>query len=184
MPGFYISLVMVTVEPDVEKMLMKNEEVLFIAKQRRLAPGGSLFTPDSIYVTNRRIIFRNPHLLGLKKNYIDFDYRDISNIRIEKGVFSSDIYLDSRFKSEEIMLPGVNNDDAAKISAYIQGGMRGELPRQITTEKRTETNVEIVGKASSENPIEQLQKLGQLRDAGVITEEEFERKKQELLKRI
>lgn len=40
------------------------------------------------------------------------------------------------------------------------------------------------GKLDSDNTVEQLGKLAQLRDSGVITETEFEEKKKELLKRI
>lgn len=40
------------------------------------------------------------------------------------------------------------------------------------------------GKPDSDNTVEQLGKLAQLRDSGVITETEFEEKKKELLKRI
>jgi hypothetical protein len=42
---------MESVEPDIRKMLMDGEEVLFIAKRLRIMPGGSLLTPDSIYTT-------------------------------------------------------------------------------------------------------------------------------------
>ena len=34
------------------------------------------------------------------------------------------------------------------------------------------------------DPIDQLQKLGQLRDAGILTEEEFQAKKSEILSRM
>ncbi|MDQ3527982.1 MAG: SHOCT domain-containing protein [Actinomycetota bacterium] len=37
---------------------------------------------------------------------------------------------------------------------------------------------------ASPDPIEQLQKLGQLRDAGILTEDEFLAKKSEILSRM
>jgi hypothetical protein len=37
---------------------------------------------------------------------------------------------------------------------------------------------------STEDPLQQLAKLGKLKEAGVITEEEFQEKKKELLKKI
>lgn len=40
------------------------------------------------------------------------------------------------------------------------------------------------GKPDSDNAVEQLGKLAQFRDSGVITETEFEEKKKEILKRI
>ena len=163
--------------------MMPEEEILFIARQSRVRPGGSLVTPNSVYVTNRRVLWRNPKLLGLKKDYIDVDYKDISNIRLKKGVFSTQIFLKSRFLSEQIELPAINKKDAAQIGAYIQKGMRGELPNQLISEKKSEAKYEPVKKLE-EAPLEQLEKLGKLRDTGIITEEEFNRKKEEILKRI
>jgi len=75
------------VEDEVKGMLMLGEEVLLIAEQERMVPGGSLFSPNKVYVTNRRIIFRNPWLLGLKANLVDIDYRGSSNVRLKRGIF-------------------------------------------------------------------------------------------------
>ena len=38
--------------------------------------------------------------------------------------------------------------------------------------------------SSSADPIDQLQRLGQLRDAGILTEDEFQAKKSEILSRM
>lgn len=165
---------MEVVEEDIKQLLMQKEEILFVARQSRLRPGGSLVTPNSVYVTNRRIIWRNPRLFGLKKNYEDVDYRDISNIRLNKGVFSTEIFLKSRFLSDQIGLPAIDKNDAAQIGAYIQKGMRGELPNQIATERQTEAKVEAIKTPEKEDPLAQLEKLGKLRDAKVITQEEFD----------
>jgi hypothetical protein len=82
-------------EPDILEQLMAGEQILFTARQSRYVPGGSLVTPNSVYITNRRILFRNPWLFGLKKNFTDVDYRDISNIRLKQGIFSTEIFLKS-----------------------------------------------------------------------------------------
>ena len=42
----------------------------------------------------------------------------------------------------------------------------------------------IASPTSTVDPMEQLRKLGELRDAGVLTPEGFEQKKRELLERI
>ncbi len=42
--------------------------------------------------TNFRCIFKNPKLFGLKADIVDINYRDISNVRLKKGMFSSEIY--------------------------------------------------------------------------------------------
>jgi len=171
------------VEDDIKEMLMSQEEILFIARQSRVRPGGSLATPNSIYVTNRRLIWRNPKLLGLKKDYNTQEYQDISNIRLKKGIFSTQIILKARFLSQPLRLPSIDKKDAAQIGVYIQKGMRGELPNQIITEKKSEARYEPRMK-EPEDPLEQLEKLGKLRDAGILTEDEFQRKKEEILQKI
>jgi hypothetical protein len=48
-------------------MLNLDERVLLVARQSTLKPGGSHFTPNIIYATDRRIIIRDPYMLGIKK---------------------------------------------------------------------------------------------------------------------
>jgi len=169
------------IEDDIKNMLSMGEKVLFMARQSRLKPGGSKFTPNTVYLTNQRILFRNPRLFGLKKDYIDVYYRDINQIKLKKGVFSTEIHLQSRFQTEPIKLPAVDKKDAEYIGSMVKKGMAQELEGQIIAEKNTSPRVLSQEK---EDPIAQLEKLGKLRDSGIITEEEFELKKKELMKKI
>ncbi len=50
------------VKKGFDKMLTEGEQVLINAEQSRMMPGGNIATPNSIYVTNKRIIFRNPRM--------------------------------------------------------------------------------------------------------------------------
>jgi len=59
--------------------------------------------------------------------------------------------------------------------------IRGEFPERIVSDIKTGTIIQPIKK---EDVIEQLKKLGKLKEADVITEEEFLRKKQELLTKI
>ena len=161
---------------DIQSMLSKGDQVLLISKQSRFKPGGSKFTPNTIYVTNQRIIFRNPRLLGLKKDYIDVYYRDVNQIKLKKGVFSTEISLLSRFQDEPFALPAVDKKDAEQIGGFIRKGIEGQLPGQILTEKKDAPK--IIESVPFEDPIIQLEKIGKLRDDGIITEDEFEIKKE------
>ena len=44
----------------ISKMLNPDERILLVSIQSRIRPGGSLFTPNVIYATDRRIIIRDP----------------------------------------------------------------------------------------------------------------------------
>ncbi|HXT83750.1 MAG TPA: PH domain-containing protein, partial [Verrucomicrobiae bacterium] len=75
----------------IANLLNPDEEVLVVARQSRLKPGGSRFSPNTIYATDRRLILRDPSMLGLKEEVIDIPYNLIANARLEKGVFSSSV---------------------------------------------------------------------------------------------
>jgi hypothetical protein len=53
----------------------------------------ALTTPNTIFATDRRLIIRNPTMLGARQNVEYFDYDKITNIKLEKGIFSSTIVL-------------------------------------------------------------------------------------------
>ena len=74
-------------------MLNPNEEVFVIARQSRLKPGGSKFTPNVIFATDRRIIIKDPSMFGLRENIVDIPYDIISSVRIDKGFFQLILYL-------------------------------------------------------------------------------------------
>ncbi len=75
----------------ISEMLNPDEKVLVVARQARFKPGGSQFTPNIVYATDRRIILRDPSMLGLKQEIIDIPYSYITNSRLEKGILSSSV---------------------------------------------------------------------------------------------
>ena len=115
------------IDEEIKSMLLAGEKVLLVANQSQILPGGSLFTPNTIYITDRRVFFKDPKWLGLKADIIDMHFKDISNVRLKRGVFSTEIYLKSRFLSDEINLPAVDKNIAKQVIAMIQKGIRGEL---------------------------------------------------------
>lgn len=169
------------VDSEIRSMLMPGEEVLLVASQSRGVPGGSLTTPNKIHVTNMRVLFKDPKLFGLKADIVDLSYKDISNIRMKRGLFSTEIFLKSRFLSDEVRLPAVDKQIAQQLNAMIQKGIRGELPRQINTEVK---NTPFEKTKEVPDPLKELERLGELKQKGIITDEEFQRVKSELLKRL
>ncbi len=115
------------IDEEIKSMLVEGEEIILVASQSQILPGGSLFTPNTIFITNRRVLFKDPKWLGLKADIIDMNFKDISNVRLNRGVFSTEIYLKSRFLSDEILLPAVDKNIAKQVIAMIQKGIRGEL---------------------------------------------------------
>ncbi len=77
----------------ISEMLNPDEKVLVVARQARFKPGGSQFTPHIVYATDRRIILRDPSMLGLKQEIIDIPYSFITNSRMEKGYSHPQLFL-------------------------------------------------------------------------------------------
>jgi Bacterial PH domain/Short C-terminal domain len=75
----------------IAEMLNPNEEVFVVARQSRLKPGGSHFTPNIVFATDRRIIIKDPSMLGLHEEVVDIPYDMITSIRLDKGVLSCNI---------------------------------------------------------------------------------------------
>ena len=179
------------VEKDIENILLPNEEVLYAAQQSRVKKGGSFTTPAKVYITNYRIIFRDPSMLGLKKFVNDYHFKDISNVRMRKGVLSTEVYLNSRFESDEVIISGLSHEDAEIIVRLIRNGIYGNFnPKEdhdssigIDFKERNPDRDEILKEHESETEdiISNLERLNELRKANVITEDEFDTLKKRLI---
>jgi hypothetical protein len=154
----------------IKKMLLPDEQVMAVVKQSRLK---AAITPDSIIVTNQRIIRCSPSALGLRKEIEDYRYEDIANLKIDKGIVFATITAKRRFMSEDLILDKLLKDQADYISRVIQeklGRMSGAATSPVTTIRQTPP-------ASAEEPLQVLK----LRFArGEITKDQFEEMKRAL----
>ena len=80
--------------------LEPDEKVLEVATQSRFVPGGAFTTPNTIFATNKKIIIRNPTMLGMRENIEEIPYDQITSVKLEKGMFSSTIVIRSPGLSE------------------------------------------------------------------------------------
>lgn len=79
-------------------------------------------------------------------------------------MFSTEIYLNTRNRAEEISLPAVDKQIAQEVINLIQKGIQGELPNQSRTErKRPISNIPNSSNSSKENQDDYLYtRLGKL----------------------
>ena len=154
----------------IKKMLLTDEQVMAVVKQSRLK---AAITPDSIIVTNQRIIRCSPSALGLRKEIEDYRYEDIANLKIDKGILFATITAKRRFMSEDLILDKLLKGQADYISRVIQENLRrtsGATTSPVTTNQQ-------VSLAPPEDPLQVLK----LRFArGEITKEQFEEMKRAL----
>ena len=175
----------------IKEMLNPNEEVIMVARQSRILPGGSYITPNVIYATNRRIIMRDPYMLGIKENIVDIPYDVITSVRLEKGLFSSEI----RFEAPAI----VGSKRLGMIHGIVSGETDNEGIIKAIPKRKAEDLVQVIRSgiygynnsgirrpphqqhANSTSLADELTKFAKLREQGVLTEDEFERIKKGLI---
>lgn len=71
----------------LEALLMKNEEVGYIGVQKK--PAITVF-PDSVVLTNKRIIMCKPKNLGLSMDFVDYDWDNISGVFVKENILGSE----------------------------------------------------------------------------------------------
>ena len=77
----------------LENLLMSNEEVGYIAVQKKPAV---TILPDSIVVTNKRIILCKPKNLGLSMEFVDYDWDDIAASFVKEGILGADFTFNTK----------------------------------------------------------------------------------------
>jgi hypothetical protein len=112
----------VSIPSDLEKMLDSDESVSLYTKQKKYHPA---IDREAIAITNKRVIFRKPELLAMKKKYTDYSYADILNVTIDKGPLRSTLKLNLRFDGSDLLVEDIPNDDAELAFQMI----RGEIDR-------------------------------------------------------
>ena len=193
---------------DVDKiadMLNPDEKVLLVARQSKIKPGGSYLTPNTIYATDRRIIIRDPYMLGIKANVVDIPYDIITSLKLEKGLLSSTIrfkavglmsstklgMMDSIIEGEDDqtgIIEAIPRDKAEDLLEIIRSGMndsrRSAPSKKNISSKLVDQKDDISGPAhESISVADELRKLAKLEEEGTLTEQEFNQMKQDLIKK-
>jgi hypothetical protein len=108
------------VPDDVQKIMGPNEQVQLYIQQKIYHPKISI---DSIVITNERVILRHPHAMGLKKDYTDYNYQDIANVVLDKGLMRSTVRLTLRLGGEPLSLDDLPNSDAQTAYGLIRDNL-------------------------------------------------------------
>jgi hypothetical protein len=171
-----------------------GEKILFVAKQSRMKPGGSaLATPNIVFATDKRVIIRNPTMLGMRENIEDIPYDNMTSVKLEKGVFSSTILIRapglsemSRIskssgliawgRGEDGQIDALPKDKGERLFAIIREGI-DRVKKTAAQSSTTIVNQQI-------SIADELTKLAKLKEQGIISEAEFSQMKQELLKKM
>ena len=177
----------------VSQLLTRGEQVIYIAVQKALTYDP---TPEIVVLTNRRFMHYQQNLMGSAK-FTDYIWRELKEAKLEEGVMRATLTLFAA-NGETLRVDNLVKEQARRLYAIAQEmeeNVREELRLRAMEEKRAEAGgVYLPGMmgamgagstaAPADEPLQALSKLKQLMEAGLITAEEFETKKKEILARL
>lgn len=123
--------------------------------------------------TDRRLLFLKDGWGGGTSE--DFPFSKISSVQWASGMMQGTITIFASGNKAEIK--SVQKDAGKSMVDALRAIIADPAPPASAPEVGARSS-------SGDDVIEQIRKLGQLRDAGVVTEAEFEAKKAELLSRL
>ncbi|MFH6992113.1 PH domain-containing protein [Flavobacterium sp. FlaQc-48] len=97
-------------------LLMKNEEIGYIAVQKK--PAITVF-PDSIILTNKRIIMCKPKNLGLSMDFTDYTWDDITSTFVKENILGSEFSFGTT-TDLTISIDYIPKTQARKIYTYAK----------------------------------------------------------------
>ncbi|HOY12480.1 MAG TPA: PH domain-containing protein [Saprospiraceae bacterium] len=178
----------------LNELLMSGEVVEYIAVQKKPAVN---IAPDSIALTNKRIIFCRPRNLGISMDFTDYLWKDITDCHVKEGMLGSDFTMRT-VKGGEDKIDYLPKTQARKLYAIVQEQeeKQREYRRQLDLEDKRAAAGNISLSASTPAPaaptppvaedeiMALLKKLKSLFENDLISQQEYEAKKAEILARL
>ncbi|HVV54282.1 MAG TPA: PH domain-containing protein [Mucilaginibacter sp.] len=189
-------------------LLTKDEEIIYIATQKK--PIVNLL-PDCVALTNKRVLFFTPANLGLSIKFVDFVWKDIIDVFIKEEIIGAVFTIKTTNQAEMGVdyLPKVQARKLYQYAQERKEEEREARRQRDLEEKRAESgafNIENVAPGNQPAAItpdvvaaqpvtvptppeipqkdeltEKLKKLRMLFDQGLISQDEYNSKKLELL---
>lgn len=184
-------------------LLNGGEEIIYIAVQKKPLVN---ITPDCVAITNNRIFFFTAANLGLSIKFMDFVWKDVIEVRIKEELLGA-VFSVKTLNGAETSVDFIPKTQARKLYQYGQereqaeredrrqrdleekraasGTIHGDLPRFASTQNQPQPAApKPVEEAKPDELTAKLKKLKMLFDNGLITQEEYNQKKLDLLSEL
>lgn len=178
--------------PKVQDYCTSNEEVQYIAVQKKTL--GVNFSPDCIALTNKRVIIIRPKSFGLTLEFKDYSWLNIADVHSKEGVFGATITIKTITGQKDSMedIPKAQARKLYRFAQEMEEQKREERRQRDLEDKRAvagggitiNTPTTNAQTTNSEDPMEKLTKLKAMLDNGILTQEEFDATKKEILSRM
>jgi hypothetical protein len=182
----------------VQPLLMKDERIEYIGIEDRVL---SLdIRPESVVLTNRRFLLYSPKLLG-GATFQDHIWRDLGDCKLTENMLRATLTFRTS-AGKLIKIQNIPKKQARRIYAFAQQreleALEERRARELE-EKRAAAGGLYLGSptpassgfaasgsaaAPAQDPMAALGRLKELLQAGLITQEDFDKKKAEILSRL
>lgn len=134
--------------------------------------GGGFRTSNQVAIfTDERILTQLPGFINTDTSSIR--YENVKSVETKNGMVKRKLTL--RTSGEDYHIVAFDNKEVVKVAADF-------VTEKIRSDRESESESATGG--SDDSPLEKIERLKELHDAGAISEEEFESKKRELLDQI
>ncbi|MCD7971992.1 MAG: PH domain-containing protein [Candidatus Azobacteroides sp.] len=185
----------------LEDLLLPEEHLLYIAVQKKPAV---TISPNSVALTDRRLILFKSKSLGLLMDFEEYLWSTIFNFTIKETIFGADFTFKTTY-GLEIKVDYLPKAQARKLYQISQqqkiNREEAEEPVQnptSITEKEEPLSESVspqekiieeiknpeIEEAHEEDLMKALQKLKTLLDNGLITQQDYDEKKAEILSQL
>ncbi|MBJ6119467.1 PH domain-containing protein [Pontibacter sp. BT310] len=175
--------------PKVQSFCTSNEEIQYIAVQKNKL--GLNFSPDCIALTNKRVIMIRPKSFGLSLDFKDYSWLNVADVHMKEGVFSATITVKTTSGILDCMedIPKTQARTLYRFAQEMEETKKEERRQRELEDKRAVAGGGIVintpssssASQTTDDPITKLQKMKTLLDSGILSQEEFDAKKAEIL---
>ena len=158
-----------------EQVLLDGEEIVDGATGmiRVHRMGQTTARQGVVIATDRRVVLFTRKLGGYDVQ--DFAYGLLTSVDHKKGVMYGDLHLNA--SGDRAYVKQIPKADIERLAQSI----RDRLAMAHRPDEQSVSSARPEAEASASDPHEELRKLAALRDDGIITEEDFEAKKRQLL---
>lgn len=174
------------IKEKVAGILTADEAIETIAVQLGIAG----IRPDAVVLTNKRFILYHPGLLGV--SFEDYLWRDLADVRISEGLLGATLSFTARGKKQQV--DKLDKGEARAVYRIAQ--MREQEAAEIRRQRQMQEDQARAGHfviggapaapaaastATADDPMAKLTKLKNMLDAGLITQDEYDKKKADIL---
>lgn len=155
----------------ISNLFSGDEVVSMVVEPSTLKPK---MHPQKLIITNRRILIYKPGFIGSETE--EYPFESIDKIDHKKGFIRSEIEIHTHGK--KIELDNISNDEAIKAISIIRQNMQAHKTAQKTVV------LQAPQAPVQEDPVAKLRQLKEMVDAGLVSQDEYDKTKAAILARM